>query len=201
MEVWFEDGTPELQLGGYAIVAGLVSVLLGLLVPGALLTLGLAIAPFLLVGLIGFGVLARRWFKERVTDLRSGTVEPRLSRGPMVAVAVTIAVLAATAAAWPPLFGELRHSGHPLDVWPAEQLALTLATAVLVALTTAWGGRVSGIRTLYQVAALALVLGALLSLSTLRGYLGAGIVWLVAGAFIAADGALRMRRYLRRTSA
>jgi hypothetical protein len=201
MEAWFEDGTPELQLGGYALAAGLIYVLLSLSMSAELAALGLAATPFVLAALVGFGVLARRWFKERVTAPRTGNVEPRISRTATAVFVAAMAVLVAVGVAWPPVFGELWRGGHRLDVWPMEQLAMPILTGGLLAGCAAWSAWVSGVGTLYRVAAFALVLGTLLTFSSFRGYLGAGIVWLVVGAFLAADGALRMRRFVRRTSA
>jgi hypothetical protein len=194
MEVWFEDGIPELQLGAAIIANGLISFALGA-VPGVAPLVG----DFLLLALIGFGTVAGRWFRERVIAPRSGSVEPRPPRAAMAVIGVVIAVLLATAMAWPPLFsGPWR--GHRADVEAVVVPFLPLATGVLFGGLIAWAARISGIGTLYRVAAGALVLGLLLPFSSLRGYPGAGLVALYAGLFTAGDGAFRMRRYLRRTS-
>jgi hypothetical protein len=195
MEVWFDDGGPEVQLGATMIACGLLYLLIGAPLPRQVAGAAILAGQFLLLAVIGFLTVAGRWFKARVTAPRSGSVEPRPPRAAMAVLALAIAVLLAAGIAWPPLFGDRRANVEAIVV-----PFLPILTGVLFGGLAAWAAWISGLGTLYRVAAGALVLGVLLSFSSMRGFTGAGLVALCAGLFTAGDGALRMRRYLRRTS-
>jgi hypothetical protein len=179
---WFEDGVVELVIGGGFLLLGLCFVILGTIpLPGFTTLLPMA----LMIGLLLAGPRLIRRAKDRLVHPRTGFVSfarPSPRRRWLTAI-----VAAVTAMLFVVLFGRK----PSLAAWVPAVLGLLMAGFFLRTNHAAQLARLS------FLAGASAITGLLLSLYGHSDQVAGGIYFAIVGFFMAAGGALALRRYLR----
>ena len=179
---WFEDGVVELVIGGGFFLMGLCFVILGTIpLPGYTTLLPMA----LMIGLLLAGPRLIRRAKDRLVHPRTGFVSfarPSPRRRWLTAI-----VAAVTAMLFVVLFGRK----PSLAAWVPAVLGLLMAGFFLRTNHAAQLARLS------FLAGASAITGLLLSLYGHSDQVAGGIYFAIVGFFMAAGGALALRRYLR----
>ena len=185
---WYSDGIAELASGGMFVLLGLyfwIQVIFG---EGSLISVFLQVI-LVLVMIAGF--IGVRWLvntlKVRLTYPRTGFVEYRVDdrevrrrRWVIVAAAVIVSGVSIT----------LEDYVHGLD--SMILLIGFLSGIIFIALR----GRSSGLKRFYALGGLAIVLGIVLSLSSLSQITDLALFFGLLGIVIVTSGALVLRQYL-----
>jgi hypothetical protein len=185
---WYSDGIAELASGGMFVLLGLyfwIQVIFG---EGSLISVFLQVI-LVLVMIAGF--IGVRWLvntlKARLTYPRTGYVEYRVDdRGARQRRWIIVAAAAIVSGA------SIVFEAYIRDLDSMILIIGLLAGIIFIALR----GKSSGLKRFYALGGLAIVLGVVLSLSSLSQITDLALFFGLLGIVIVTSGALVLRRYL-----